>query len=461
MPCCKAEKYKWCKNLDTIKVEGKEYCVFHASKEHKNQTPDNFNKLIFKRINEAIDKKEKCDLRGTIFPWEIAFNCFNKDNPLPVLDFSFSIFSGNADFMFAAFGGNAYFGLAAFSGIADFGKAAFSGDAYFGSTAFVGNAEFGSAAFSRIAYFGLATFSGDAYFRQAAFGGNAEFELASFSGDVDFKRAAFSNIADFGKAAFSGDAYFWKAAFSNIAYFGEVYFGGRTYFRKTTFNKDTSFRMCSTDKLIYFEDVDLSHVSFLDSDPLMMHFTNCKWLQKFGRNVLFDEMKMKKEQGAFEKIEYLYRRLKQKYKTENNEQQASNWHYGEKEMFRKKMNWRRFNPVSFSNLYWAFSGYGERPIRAGIVLILLFAIVTILMNVFGLISTPSGQEKFGVEIIRGFSGLIVWKKFWLLIYNTIQNAFFMKDTFFNPQTLAGTIILTVTTKLIIPIQAALFVLALR
>jgi hypothetical protein len=82
------------------------------------------------------------------------------------------------------------------------------------------------------------------------------------------------------------------------------------------------------------------------------------------------------------------------------------------------------------------------------------------MNIFGLISA-SGQEIFGVKIIKGFSGVIEWKKFWLLIYNTIQNSFFIKDTFFKPQTLAGVIILTITTKLIIPIQAALFVLALR
>jgi pentapeptide repeat protein len=517
LPCCKAEKYKWCSEQHTVYTDkkGKEYCVFHAPKEQKGQTEDNFNKLIFERIQVAIDEKETCYLSGTIFPWEITFNHFNKDNPLPELYFSYSTFSDYANFKQAVFSGiasfvstafNGYanfkqavfnevvgFGLAVFNGNADFERAVFNGNANFMEAVFNGEASFlsasfngeasflsavftdytnfeqavfsGKAVFADIAFSGIANFMSTAFngwanFTSTAFKGEVIFVAAVFNGNADFERAVFSGYAYFMKAVFNGNADFLKAVFNEEVGFEEVYFIERAYFRETTFSDDVLFRMCSVDKMLYFENIDLSHVSFLDSDPLMMHFTNCKWPRIFGRNVLFDEIEMKKEQGSFEKVEDLYRKLKYKYKAENNEPEVSNWHYGEKEMFRKKMNWRRFNPVSFSNLYWASSGYGERPLRAGMVLIFLFASATILMNVFGLISA-SEEEIFGVKIIKGFYGVIEWNKFWLLIYNTIQNALFIKATFFKPQTLAGVIFLTITTKLIIPIQVALFVLALR
>ena len=283
---------------------------------------------------------------------------------------------------------------------------------------------------------------------------------AAFSGQADFRRAAFSGQADFREVAFSGDAYFLEVAFSGHAYFERVNFNSRVYFEATTFKEVAFFKRCSVEKSIYFENIDLVFVSFLDSDPLKINFTNCTWPRIFGRNVLSDEIRIKEGQESFEKVEYLYRKLKQKYKEEYNEPEASNWHYGEKEMFRKKKRLRRLNPISLSNLYWASSGYGERPLRAGILLILLFAGITLSMSVFGLVAA-SGKEVFGVKIIKGFSGLIEWKKFWLLLLNTIQNVLFIKDTFFKPQTLAGAIILTITTNLIIPIQVALFVLALR
>ena len=132
MPCCKAEEYGWCSEQDTVYTDkqGKKYCVFHAPQE-KGQTQDNFDKIVYKRIQDAIDKKEKCDLSGTIFPWEIRFNHFNNDNPLPELNFSFSIFSGYAYFVGAAFSEKTNFWKAVFRGDASFWKAVFGGDANF------------------------------------------------------------------------------------------------------------------------------------------------------------------------------------------------------------------------------------------------------------------------------------------------------------------------------------------
>ena len=439
MPCCKAKVYGWCSEQDTVHTDskGNNYCVFHAPT-RKRQTQDGFNKIIYKRVQDAIDKKEKCDLSGTIFPGEITFDHFNKDNPLPDLNFSYSIFSGDANFRDTAFNGDA-----------DFGKAAFSGHTNFWRAAFRGNASFSSA-----------TFSGNASFVDAAFSGHTNFWGAAFSGDTNFWRAAFSGDASFWGAAFSGDANFGKAAFSGQAYFGEVYFIGRAFFRETTFSKDALFRMCSADKLIYFENVELSHVSFIDSDPLMMHFTNCRWPRIFGRNVLFDEIKMKKEQRSFEKVEYFYRRLKQKYKDEYNEPETSNWHYGEKEMFRKKVWLRRYFPFSISNLYWVSSGYGERPMRAGLILLSILIGISVITGLLGLVANE-GKSVSYVLWIHGPPWSLSWKQFGFLIYNTIQNSLFIKEPLFIPSSIAGNIFLTLFTKIIIPLQTAFFALSLR
>jgi len=57
MPCCKAEEYTWCKDLPVVsykEIEGNEYCVFHAPKGQKGISLEEFNELVFERINGFI-----------------------------------------------------------------------------------------------------------------------------------------------------------------------------------------------------------------------------------------------------------------------------------------------------------------------------------------------------------------------------------------------------------------------
>ena len=71
-----------------------------------------------------------------------------------------------------------------------------------------------------------------------------------------------------------------------------------------------------------------------------MDFRNCEFPKKRGYDVLYDEIKLfdKKKTGDFKdelkKVETLYRQLKQKYKADHDEANASHWHYQEKEMQR-------------------------------------------------------------------------------------------------------------------------------
>jgi uncharacterized protein YjbI with pentapeptide repeats len=464
VPCCKAKKYGWCKDLRSLwaSVDYKEYCVFHAPEADKGQTPENFNKLVHEKIQEAIDNNAECDLSGTIFPWHIDFSHFNKDNPFPQVYFNNVVFQKGANFDKATFSGDVSFDGSTFSWDARFFNTDFKKNASFTRATFTGRASFTEANFSETAFFYETTFRKTAHFYNTTFREVAHFYSTSFRENAIFIKANFKKVgyAHFSDAIFSKEANFINATFSGDVKFTKGIFNGDVYFRTTKFENSLYLGWCSIKTSMYFEGVDLSNVSFLDSNPLRMHFTNCTWPQRFGRNALSDEVKPKDGKLPFDKVEYLYRRLKQKYKEEHNETEASNWHYGEKEMFRKKKWWRRYNPVSFSNLYWFSSGYGERPIRAGLVILLLFVAVTILMSLFGL-DPKNGMSLYGVEPIKGFSSVFEPKKFWLLINNTIQHALFVRDTYFIPQSLAGSIILTLSTKLIMPIQTALFVLALR
>lgn len=412
MPCCKAEQYKWCKDQTTVfkDEEGKDYCVFHAPKGEKGKMLQDFNKLIFERIDEAKKNKTVCDLSGTVFKGDIDFYKFNENNPLPEIKFSKAIFTGVTTFIFSQFGDKI-----------DFSFAEFKKDAHFGPTKF-----------ERFAAFVGAKFYGTAYF------------IAS-----EFKKARFDNL-------------------------------------KITKN-------------VIFEDANLTKVSFNDTDLRMIDFINCTWPKKLiwgvnprivtFRDVLYDELELfsniedyeedksfyqrlkskfkgslseilKRELSGFKKdiscdkekikkVEILYRMLKQKYKEEHNDPEVSNWHYGEKEMYRKGSRFRRFFLLSLSNLYWLSSGYGERPFRSGIVLSLLIIAISVLFGLTGL--KPINSESV-IEIKE-------WADIWKFEYlkATIEYATFESKPDFIPLNW----FLKIAAKLLIPLQTALFALAVR
>jgi len=437
MGCCKAGTYKWCKGLDTVYTdeEEKEYCVFHAPKGKKGVANiEEFNDLIFTRILEARNSKGICNLSGTIFSKPINFKQFCDNYDLPAINLSLATFNDSVSFKNVNFIGDAIF-----SGTV------FEDNAYFEGTIFNGIIDFRNSYFDKKADFKLARFIGNAYFEATYFNGTADFSSKRTSWEIRFIRKKYPRTLLYEKR------YLHKT------------FTKKAVFKLTTFTKETNFLECSSNDIIRFEEVDLARVSFIGSNLFEFDFLRCTWQKKFGRNILYDEINAPNinKNKHFEKVEDLYRQLKRKYKDEHNEPEVSNWHYGEKEMFRKKILRRRLNPISFSNLYWAFSGYGECPVRAGIILLLLIIFIMIGMNYFGLVPFAEGNPVYEVAKIKGFSGSIDWKKLWLLFYNTIQHILFFKAPFLTPETLIGDIFLTVSTRIMIPIQAALFAFALR
>jgi uncharacterized protein YjbI with pentapeptide repeats len=439
MPCCKADKFKWCGGLDTItSYDGKEYCIFHAPKgrEGISINIEKFNERVFKRIEEAKKLGQKCNLSGTLFEGPISFSQYNKENPLPFINFQDVTFISDADFRHVSFNQEANFDRVCFKesvsfwqvdfrGRVSFSEATFFKSAFWSGTKFAQEATFQLANFIEGAYFSDTTFNKSVNFRQSKFQG--EMVLGgTFKGPVDFRQVVFTGTIEI-RGVFDQEVSFWWSTFKADADFREV-----------AFNKTVDFGRCLIEKSLLFVEVDLSHCSFIDSNIRNCEFIRCKWPRIRGRKALCDE----KDNSSYGKVEELYRQLKWKYKIGNNEQEVSSWHYAEKEMYRKKKPWRRFNPFSFSNLYWAFSGYGERPIRAGLMLLLFFASLVLITGSLGLISS-SGNSVYGVTAFEGLSDLVgpkfepELKRIGLLILNTIQYTVFFKTPYFKPETLSG------------------------
>lgn len=441
-----------------------------------------FQGTIFNNVSFIHATLEKADFSDTIIK---GITNFSEAITKKYINFTDATFNGEVNFLRSTFNGEIYFPKVMFTKAVNFSEVTFNGPTGFSSSIFKEKADFSRTHYSIEAFFTETTFIGEANFREAV-----------FSRGALFIKTTFNEVADFSKAIFNKMAYFTGATFNK-----------KVYFRAHTFNNGALLYALNFRDKIRFEGVNLQKVSFLDTDVKDMDFINCIWHKKIGRHLLYDEIRLfhekddkniktgreydkpenvlltgkpekkskqnlamlQKEWNDFKhnillkrekikKVEILYRKLKQKYKEEHNEPEVSNWHYGEKEMFRKGSYFRRFNPVSLSNLYWLSSGYGERPVRAGIVLFLLIITISIL---FGLacIEQISPEGFSNVINIQTWND-ISWGTFKNLLLSTFQYVIFDKNPDYVPKEINGNF-LKIFAQIIIPLQAALFALAIR
>jgi len=485
MPCCYGNNpsdRKWCEDLKAgyTDAEGKEYCVFHAPQGKKGVSLEAFNELVFAQIRKAQEQHETCSFLGTIFEGDIDFSRFDADNPLPSIALNDAHFSGDANFKGTHFNGRTHFRVAQFSGNANFKEARFSGDANFLGAQFSRNASFGVAQFSENAGFGDVLFSENSGFMGAQFSGNAEFTKAQFNMDADFKGAQFSEDARFD--------------FLRIKEKARLNFRDRD--KNKTFSKEAGFSYLDIGGSLVFEGVDLSNASFINSQINRIDFVNVKWHRsgwRGWRDTLYDEIALFKSlkedsvqddgkpkmlyinyrgfkswltgerQSAYiRKVGILYRRMKDKYRTLQNWPEVSNWHYGEKEMYRKENAFRRYLPFSFSFLYWLSSGYGERYVKAGVVLAALVITLSFGLAWTGLdAATGYGSNPGDFHGIRSITlQTLDVKSIGAVLMNTLKYATFQKDIFFVPRNMWGELIRCIA-QILIPVQTALFILAVR
>lgn len=414
-------KYEWikCEN-PALETDEDGFCILHS------RLADKDNELLISIIKLKLSN-EDYNFAGIVFPDEIHFSgiSFKKS-----VDFRHAIFYEACNFIKVNFNGEARFDNSIFLKGADFNRATFSGITNFSNVTFKNGI-----------YFVAGIFKETAYFNNAKFYGEGNFGLSTF-----YSHVSFSMIEIYGKVIFQA---------INLP---------KRDGSRDEFNADYGFMKIDNNGIIIFQDLSLARVEFFGTDMRLIKLYNVEWYNLFGRKALFDEVLVNKREmnllakiirsirnkqtastnEQYSRIEVLYRYLKLNYEKEGDLKQAGDFHYGEMEMHRKANSWRRRIPISWYNLYWALSGYGERPSWA------LVWLVVFLVGMAGMV-WGLGLEVVNPPHIAGFGDSFIY----LLQKATLQRPAWAEPAGFFGKLVAG------LSVLLIPGQAALFLLALR
>jgi hypothetical protein len=307
------------------------------------------------------------------------------------------------------------------------------------------------AIFREEADFREATFSEMVYFTHAVFIKGAVFGGATFSKGVLFSEANFYDRASFYETTFSDEAYFNKVAFSDEAVFDRVAFSKGVYFSGATFKEGALFytlnvfprtalvfsgAIIEKPERMYFHTSFLRPSWFVDVDAQKFDFSDVVWfriphgsLQPLTLAIPdasepdTDELKPLTLENEIEnlvvvvegqpedetswsqgsrtrnlrKLTKACRRLMNNAEENRDYPTANEMHYWSMEAQRKE-GWSRLGLIA--TLYWALSGYGERPLRAFGVLVVIYAVFAVLYMLlpsspFSVLSTAAVCEYLG------------------------------------------------------------------
>lgn len=456
MGCCKCEEHKWDDPQPTQYMDGagKRYCLFHAPKDEKKMTAENFNTQIFTSIynttrNNNTVQKKNCDLTGVIFSGDISFAAFNYDNPLP----------------------SVYFSNCTFCGRVDFDEAAFGGITKFANTEFLEHVDFDRAQFTNETDFDTAKFMAQATFEQTRFLSDVNFYNAEFKCDVVFSQATFGGAGTFARTTFFGKADFWLAVFGGRTLFFGATFGREANFQRASFADATNFvgirASVNAVRLHSLSPASLSNIYFSSMETDNLSFKGCEWPEKLGceSKAHFITDLEETPSSAARICEEAYRSLKLKAASEHDQPMTSWWHYREKLMklegikSRYPYKWH----IHWLGLYWRLCGFGERwvpPLKA-LGWMLLFCLF--LLGLFGVQNDTAYN-------IQGPANIGTWTGSWegtqnlgSVCLSLLKYLLLIKEESieFKPIHGAAEFLILLFTRLVIPIQAAFFAIALR
>ncbi|WNM57063.1 pentapeptide repeat-containing protein [Candidatus Nitrospira allomarina] len=146
-----------------------------------------------------------------------------------------------------------------------------------------------------------------------------------------------------------------------------------------------------------------------------------------------------------EELENAYRQIRQSYEDHRNYPEAGIFYFGEMTNKRKRLSSIR-QYLSLIGLYGVLSGYGQKPIQASIWLIVFLLGFNGLLIGAGMNNIPSGKP----VSIFGFCTVL-----WAYTFNVVT---FKSPLYFTPDS-KWSEFLTIFARILVPIQATLFVLA--
>jgi len=425
-PCCRAlqenhsaivpsEVHHVCVDEGLWEVDGLGYCLMHAPTPKKAEA-------FAGALQKKLDAKDY-DFFGVWFPSDV--------------DLKKHHFEGDTHFVLAHFESDAYFNDAQFAGETNFTGAKFMSDAEFIRTTFAGKAVFKKAHFAVSALFAKAEFAGEAHFSTAEFNGKVNFNSARFKQDTFFHSTRFNDEANLPSIVFSKGAYFTSAQFKGVAYFDRTRFAGNAAFTNALFGSSAMFDgtffgpACMVDfgaarfedcarfmetkdtgdtvpefyfgeavferpERISFHSVKLQPRWFINTDARKFNFEKVTFPQLGIEKAA--ALQLSKAEKMLEGIEELRRgpsgsarsypepdpvpyelltiacnRLAENAEGNNRYEEAANFRYMAMES--KRLSKAKGNAFwTLHWLYWLSSGYGERSLRALIVLLALWIV---------------------------------------------------------------------------------------
>jgi len=192
------------------------------------------------------------------------------------------------------------------------------------------------------------------------------------------------NASSFSNATFEGGTYLDNAIFKEVGKFWSLRTFSQTFL---------SFRAAVIEKpeRLSFHSTVLRPSWFIDVDAQKFDFSDVEWFRLPDG----DELELEKEIEALDggsgevptpsslrKLQKACRKLMDNAEENRDYATANEFHYWSMELLRKQ-GWRELGLIG--TLYWALSGYGERPRRAFLVLVgmgTLFAILCVMVAGF-------------------------------------------------------------------------------
>jgi uncharacterized protein YjbI with pentapeptide repeats len=230
---------------------------------------------------------------------------------------------------------------------------------------FAGDVYFSKTSFSQTANFDDVIFEGKVHFDYTVFSGRTNFENANFHGEVYFMNSTFENRTSFWEASFEKPACFFDNSFNGYTEFGYGFFNSTGNFYRSKFNNQTFFTGC-----IFNEDVILTDAKFSDEVSfLFAEFKNfhVRWSQ-IKNFIRADYLFISRLIKNFEELRLLCDADECYLYLKNNERVNKVWYERYPE-------------------YWFIQqtcGYGVEPLlplRAGLIVVALFAIPYYLIKI--------------------------------------------------------------------------------
>ena len=211
------------------------------------------------------------------------------------------------------------------------------------------------------------------------------------------------------------------------------------------------------------------------TDLTEVKFENVKWpttskilgARRYVADEFYNWMSDKSQYSPDEYFDYvqdLYEQLKRNYEDRRSYAKAGDFFYGEMECRRKKNHTSRHLPT-WTNLYRVSSGYGQKHIRAGLILLLWIMLFATSHMISGLEPTSRNSKyhkihyspKLDFTKIRAYLSDLGVTTIYCVEVLTREDE---QDRLFHPITMWGEA-LNVTLSLFVYAQMLFFILALR